>query len=149
MVAAVFHSSFQALAISAPSATKYGAAHADFTLVSAGNASESVVLAVPAAQTTRKPAYDWRALWLTVVPPILGLALLVGIWAMVSVTSSNNFPSPWATAQQAVQVFSDPFYRLEHLEFTQARGAGLWTGCVGGHSAGLCDWALYVSQPHV
>jgi nitrate/nitrite transport system permease protein len=56
------------------------------------------------------PRYDWSALWLQVVPPILGLALLVGIWAMVSITSTNNFPSPWATAQQAVQVFSDPFY---------------------------------------
>ena len=62
------------------------------------------------SNSVHKLPFDWRGLWLKVVPPILGLALLVGVWAMVSVTSSNNFPSPWATAQQAVQVFSDPFH---------------------------------------
>ena len=45
-----------------------------------------------------------------VVPPFMGLALLVGIWSLVSVTSTNNFPNPTDTFWQAVDVFSNPFY---------------------------------------
>jgi len=57
------------------------------------------------------PGYDWRGLWLRVIPPLLGLALLVGIWALVALTSRGSIPSPIETWQQALQVFSDPFYR--------------------------------------
>ena len=57
------------------------------------------------------PGYDWRGLWLRVLPPVLGLALLLGIWALVSLSSGSSIPSPAATWQQAVTVFSDPFYR--------------------------------------
>jgi nitrate/nitrite transport system permease protein len=125
MVVAVFHSPFRTRTASTPSATKYGAAHAGFSLASAGNASSAGVQATPAPPTTRRPAYDWRAMWLTIVPPVLGLALLVGIWAMVSLTSSNNFPSPWATAQQAVQIFSDPFYQKGPND--QGIGWNIWS----------------------
>ncbi len=44
------------------------------------------------------------------LPPFLGLALLVGIWSLVSLSSTNNFPSPTDTLMQAISVFSDPFY---------------------------------------
>jgi nitrate/nitrite transport system permease protein len=44
------------------------------------------------------------------VPPILGLGLLVGIWAIVAMTTGGSFPSPAETFKQAVTVFSDPFY---------------------------------------
>ncbi len=54
--------------------------------------------------------FDWRGLWLRVVPPILGLGLLVLIWELVSVTSGSSIPSPLETFKQAVTVFSDPFY---------------------------------------
>jgi nitrate/nitrite transport system permease protein len=46
-----------------------------------------------------------------ILPPLGGLLLLVGIWALVSVTSGSSIPSPMDTFTQAVQVFSDPFYR--------------------------------------
>ncbi|MEN9330093.1 MAG: hypothetical protein RLZZ484_1281, partial [Pseudomonadota bacterium] len=45
-----------------------------------------------------------------VLAPLMGLGLLVLLWAMVALKSSNNFPSPLETFQQAVTVFSDPFY---------------------------------------
>ncbi len=45
-----------------------------------------------------------------VLPPLMGLALLVGVWSLVSVTSTNHFPSPSETFWQAVEVFKDPFY---------------------------------------
>jgi len=44
------------------------------------------------------------------LPPFLGFALLVGVWLIVSLSSSNGFPGPGETFQQAVQVFHDPFY---------------------------------------
>ena len=45
-----------------------------------------------------------------IVAPVMGLALLVGLWALVSLSSTNNFPSPAETFVQALEVFSDPFY---------------------------------------
>ena len=44
------------------------------------------------------------------LPPILGFALLVLIWELVALRSTTGFPSPAATWQQALTVFSDPFY---------------------------------------
>ena len=45
-----------------------------------------------------------------VLAPLMGLGLLVLLWAMVALKSTNNFPSPLETFQQAIAVFSDPFY---------------------------------------
>ena len=47
---------------------------------------------------------------INIVAPAMGLALLVGLWALVSLSSTNNFPSPADTFMQAIDVFSDPFY---------------------------------------
>jgi len=54
---------------------------------------------------------DWRPFWLAVLPPVFGFALLVCIWALVSITTRGSIPSPWETGLQAIDVFSDPFYR--------------------------------------
>jgi nitrate/nitrite transport system permease protein len=62
-------------------------------------------------EAVKTPGYDWRGLWLRVIPPVLGLALLVGIWALVAITSNSSIPSPAETFKQALDVFSDPFYR--------------------------------------
>ncbi|MDP2829018.1 MAG: nitrate ABC transporter permease [Sulfuricellaceae bacterium] len=43
------------------------------------------------------------------IPPALGLALFVGIWALVSQTSPQ-LPGPAKTWASAVALFSDPFY---------------------------------------
>lgn len=53
---------------------------------------------------------DWRELWLRVLPPVMGLALLVGLWALVSISSGSAIPTPAQTFEQAVVLFSDPFY---------------------------------------
>ena len=47
------------------------------------------------------------AKWL--LPPILGLALLVGVWALIA-QSNGALPSPAKTWASAAQLFSDPFY---------------------------------------
>jgi nitrate/nitrite transport system permease protein len=66
--------------------------------------------AAPAA-----PTRDWAALsrsfWMTVLPPLCGLGLLVGLWAMISTATGGNIPSPRDTWLQALDVFSNPFYR--------------------------------------
>jgi nitrate/nitrite transport system permease protein len=45
-----------------------------------------------------------------VLPPVLGLALLVGIWALLT-QKGGSFPTPRATFDAAVTLFADPFYR--------------------------------------
>jgi nitrate/nitrite transport system permease protein len=44
-----------------------------------------------------------------VVPPVLGVACFILIWALVSATS--GLPSPMKTFDAAVNIFSDPFYQ--------------------------------------
>ena len=65
----------------------------------------------PKAKTkpSRQPI-DWRAIALRVLPPVLSLALLVGIWALAT-QKGGSFPTPAATFDAAVQLFADPFYR--------------------------------------
>ena len=94
MVSAVFHSPTQAT-LDAKSAAKPGAtapAHPN-----------------PTPAPSAKPSYDWPALGMRVFPPLIGIALLVGIWALLTM-KSTTFPTPAATFAEAVKVFSDPFY---------------------------------------
>jgi nitrate/nitrite transport system permease protein len=53
---------------------------------------------------------DWRELWLRVLPPFIGFSLLVGVWGLLT-ANSTTFPTPAATFDAAVTLFSDPFYR--------------------------------------
>ncbi len=105
MVSAVFHSPLEVAetlpAPVRPASIRPGASDA---------ARDQAVDAVAAATPLRAP-FDARALWLKVLPPILGIALLVLIWELVSMRSSSGLPGPWETLRQAIQVFSDPFYR--------------------------------------
>ena len=50
-----------------------------------------------------------RAFLLAVLPPVLGLALLVLVWQIISAKNST-FPSPLVTWQEALRLFADPFY---------------------------------------
>ncbi len=43
------------------------------------------------------------------LPPLLGLAVLVLVWQIIAAKNSN-FPTPWVTWQEALHLFSDPFY---------------------------------------
>ena len=42
--------------------------------------------------------------------PLFGIALLVLIWEIIAV-KNGSFPSPWVTLQEAIKIFSDPFYQ--------------------------------------
>ena len=65
--------------------------------------------ALPRAQKERKQL-DLRAFWMRVLPPFAGFGLLLIVWQLVAASSTTGFPTPLATWQQAVTVFSDPFY---------------------------------------
>jgi nitrate/nitrite transport system permease protein len=64
----------------------------------------------PAASTMRNPLIDWRDLSAKLLPPLIGVALLVGVWALLTI-KSTTFPSPLETFKEAVVLFSNPFYR--------------------------------------
>jgi nitrate/nitrite transport system permease protein len=57
-----------------------------------------------------KMPFDWRGLWLKIVPPVMGMALLVAIWQLIALGSKGSFPTPLETGAQAVEIFSKPFY---------------------------------------
>jgi nitrate/nitrite transport system permease protein len=72
-----------------------------------------VVPAAPAASTL--PGVPARqqlvAQWLQrmMLPPVLGLACFVAIWALVS--AGSGLPGPAKTFDAAIKIFSDPFYQ--------------------------------------
>lgn len=51
-----------------------------------------------------------RALFALLLPPLLGIAGLLLVWALVA-KGSDYLPGPGKTFTSAVQLFSDPFYR--------------------------------------
>ncbi len=108
MVSAVFHSPLATGAEAAAARTEAGRTEA-MVLRSTQTAATNTGSGAPAA--VERTAFDWRALWLVVLPPVFGLALLVGVWALVSITTASQIPSPLETFKQAAIIFSDPFYR--------------------------------------
>jgi nitrate/nitrite transport system permease protein len=72
-------------------------------------------LKIGANSAAPAPAFDWRGatrdISAAVLPPVMGLALLVGLWAIVSIVTKGSIPSPADTWKQALDVFADPFYR--------------------------------------
>ena len=114
MVSAVFHTPLDPQPAASPSAINSAATGQGKTMTEGQNASKSLP---PAAQPAPRaaPGRDWaatsRAFWLAVLPPVCGLALLIGLWAMVSTATGGSIPTPRATWAQAVEVFSNPFYR--------------------------------------
>ena len=99
MVSAVFHSPVEAALPDTPPR--------DLKAVPKSAAND----AAPAPAPERKPPFDWRGLWLRVLPPLAGLGLLVVLWEIVSVATAGSIPTPRDTWVQAVDVFSNPFYR--------------------------------------
>lgn len=103
MVSAVFHSPLAA----EPAKPSRAAARAESPDTPAATSKPAAPMApVPAG---RQP-FDWRGLFLKVVPPFLGLGLLVLVWELVALKNTAGFPGPVETFKQALVVFSDPFY---------------------------------------
>jgi len=121
MVSAVFHSPLDA----APAGVAQNAMNNVATnALPAGARAQKTLNPAPTPKATTAPgatapaapaARDWAALsrsfWLAVLPPLCGLGLLIGLWAVVSTTTGGSIPSPVETWKQALEIFSNPFYR--------------------------------------
>ena len=108
MVSAVFHSPLEPTPAPSQDAMKNAAISAQ-----PASAASQKHLKTAAAPTPRA-ARDWAALsrsfWQNVLPPLCGLGLLVGLWALVSASTKQSIPGPYETWLQALEVFSNPFY---------------------------------------
>ena len=107
MVSAVFHRPRE-------SGTASGAVSAGrarlVPVIATATSAPATATSEPAAAAPRPEAYDWRAALGKVLPPLLGMALLIAVWELLTL-KSTTFPSPAATFTEAIQLFSDPFYR--------------------------------------
>jgi nitrate/nitrite transport system permease protein len=67
------------------------------------------------SSTSSKPAaapktpIDWGALVMTLLSPLGGIAMVIGVWYLLTM-KGTTFPTPMATWDAAVILFSDPFY---------------------------------------
>ena len=108
MVSAVFHSP-----LAAPPAepAPLGRPEPSVTMNTiAKSPSESTASALKDAKKPAPMPRDWRGLWLRVLPPAVGIVLLIVLWQLVSAVTAGSIPTPADTLQQAIVVFSDPFY---------------------------------------
>ena len=94
MVSAVFHNPREVPVPAEPASTRPASA---------------AVGPTPGAAPTPRDPFDWRGLAGRVLPPVAGMALMIAIWALLT-QNSTSFPTPWATFDAAVKLFSDPFY---------------------------------------
>ena len=63
-----------------------------------------------AANSTSKVRQQLSATAMNIVAPLVGAALLVLIWQLITIKNAT-FPTPLVTFHEAVKMFSDPFYR--------------------------------------
>lgn len=128
--------------------------------------SSAPARAAPARRGLLLRAPNGRALLLALLPPVLGLAMLVLVWQLVS-ASNSNFPSPLVTWDAAVKLFADPFYsngpndqgigwnilaslKRVALGFGLAAAAGIPLGFLIGRSrflAGMCNPIVSLLRP--
>ena len=99
MVSAVFHSPRDAALLAEASSAKAAPARP---------APTPAATPLPAPRPAREP-FDWKGLAGTVMPPAVGLALLIGIWGLLT-QKGGSFPTPVATFDAAVKLFAHPFY---------------------------------------
>jgi nitrate/nitrite transport system permease protein len=100
MVSAVFHS---------PSDASDAIRASKASAKSTPNPMTSTDVSSPAPASIKKPSVDWAGVALSTLAPLAGIGLLIAIWALLTMKSST-FPTPLATWDEAVKLFSDPFY---------------------------------------
>jgi nitrate/nitrite transport system permease protein len=63
-----------------------------------------------AANSTTRVRQQVSATAMKIVAPLVGAALLVLVWQLITV-NNTAFPTPMVTLDEAIKLFSDPFYR--------------------------------------
>ena len=64
----------------------------------------------PVPKTRKKSSVLFRHWFLKLFPPLVGMGFLIGVWAVLT-QNASAFPTPWATLQEAIRLFADPFYQ--------------------------------------
>jgi nitrate/nitrite transport system permease protein len=106
MVSAVFHSPTDASdALRADRAASVAPVKPSSNTMTSTAAS-----ALPPPAAPAKAPVDWGGLALTALAPVAGIALMIAIWGLLTM-KGTTFPTPLATWQEAVKLFSDPFYQ--------------------------------------
>ena len=109
MVSAVFHSPSDASdALRADKASASAASSSPNPMTPSAATTAGAAAPKPSSAPARTPI-DWGAWALKVLSPVAGLALLVAVWGLLTM-KSTTFPTPAATWDAAVALFSDPFY---------------------------------------
>ena len=110
MVSAVFHSPQEAALASRPLQAEAKPAAARKLETAVESALAPAMQAQPRGIRAPREPIVWRGLAGKLLPPLLGMALLVGIWALLTM-KGGAFPTPAATFEAAVKLFSNPFYQ--------------------------------------
>ena len=108
MVSAVFHSPLEASRQLALEKNSLDPARPE-PVEGAARAAQGLRQAQPERKASPRIPFDTRAIWLAVLPPVLGIALLIGVWALLTKTG-GTFPTPAETFAAAVKLFANPFY---------------------------------------
>ena len=108
MVSAVFHNPLEAAAAGSPAALPASPAAPAPAQAASSQPNLAQQRPTKPGKPPRQPI-DWRGVWLKVLPPVIGLVLLIGLWALATI-NSTAFPSPAKTFDAAVKLFADPFY---------------------------------------
>jgi len=115
MVSAVFHAPPESAPAAVPAHAPAQSAINSIAAPAINTAAAGQKPLHSAPPSAPRPPRDWAALsrsfWLAVLPPACGLGLLIGLWAVVASTTGQSIPGPLETWKQALDVFSDPFYR--------------------------------------
>ena len=104
MVSAVFHTPFD------PETRHAIVPLADATARAVGTPATTPPQEAAVRRRPWRERFDGAAIALAVIPPLAGIGLLLGIWALCTM-KGTSFPSPAATWESARELFADPFYR--------------------------------------
>lgn len=105
MVSAVFHHSIIDTVNSTNNDIRDNAGKQGITNESI-ESTQQILLDKASSTSNARSAREWAQI---VVPPLLGAALLVAVWGLISM--KGQIPTPIETFHQAVEVFSKPFYK--------------------------------------
>jgi nitrate/nitrite transport system permease protein len=97
MVSAVFHS------------PREGAALTPAAAVTVPTMPKTATPPPAASQRPPRDPIDWPGLAGRILAPLAGMALLLGIWALLT-QKGGQFPTPLVTFEAAWKLFSNPFY---------------------------------------
>ena len=105
MVSAVFHGPFEVASSPAPASSSSPQPHNALKSIAEKDhstlGSMEKILKTDESTAAPAPGIDWRGkardLLGALLPPLMGLGLLISIWAIVSITTKSSIPSPLET----------------------------------------------------